>query len=232
MRVLENKSLNSEIAGYIGKLLRDNFGKGPTSVYVSIKDPFVSIYLKDFLAPIERLLVGQKNYHKVEETRDLMLEELIPEIKANLRVSADLHIKNFYYDWSLENKTGVLLGVMDKNESCVRQEFPAFTNKEKLEEEMIKVSEIAQKAPDHLDSIYLNNRTLVMERKGILTELEKELIRSGNEEQLILSKRQLEKRLMDLKIFESILGVHIRDVFVDWDFYLDISYLILIVEPK
>ncbi|MGP4070226.1 DUF2294 domain-containing protein [Halobacillus sp. B29] len=232
MRVLEKKSLNSEIAGYIGKLLRDNFGKGPTSVYVSIKKPFISIYLKDFLAPIERLLVGQKNYQKVEETRDLMFEELIPEIKATLRVSADLHIKNFYYDWSLENKTGVLLGVMDNSESNEEHFYPEFPNKELLEEEMIKVSEIAQKAPDLLNSMYLNSRTLVMERKGILTELEKELIREGNKEQLLLSKRQLEKRLLDIKVFESILGVSIKDVFVDWDFYLDISYLIFIVKPK
>ncbi|ASF39782.1 hypothetical protein CEH05_11785 [Halobacillus halophilus] len=229
---MEKKSLNSEIAGYIGKLLRDNFGKGPTSVYVSIKKPFISIYLKDFLAPIERLLVGQKNYQKVEETRDLMFEELIPEIKATLRVSADLHIKNFYYDWSLENKTGVLLGVMDNSESNDEHFYPEFPNKEILEEEMIKVSEIAQKAPDLLNSMYLNNRTLVMERKGILTELEKELIREGNKEQLLLSKRQLEKRLLDIKVFESILGVGIKDVFVDWDFYLDISYLIFIVKPK
>ncbi|MFZ0474656.1 MAG: DUF2294 domain-containing protein [Halobacillus sp.] len=232
MRVLEKKSLNSEIAGYIGKLLRDNFGKGPTSVYVSIKKPFVSIYLKDFLAPIERLLVGQKNYQKVEETRDLMFEELIPEMKATLRVSADLHIKNFYYDWSLENKTGVLLGVMDNSKSSEDHFYPEFPNKEMLEEEMIKVSEIAQKDPDHLNSMYLNNRTLVMERKGILTELEKELIREGNKEQLLLSKRKLEKRLLDIKVFESILGVNIKDVFVDWDFYLDISYLIFIVKPK
>jgi len=229
---LEKKSLNSEIAGYIGKLLRDNFGKGPTSVYVSIKNPFISIYLKDFLAPIERLLVRQKNYQKVEETRDLMFEELIPEIKATLRVSADLHIKNFYYDWSLENKTGVLLGVMDNSESNDEHFYPEFPNKEILEKEMIKVSEIAQKAPDLLNSMYLNNRTLVMERKGILTELEKELIREGNKEQLLLSKRQLEKRLLDIKVFESILGVSIKDVFVDWDFYLDISYLIYIVKPK
>lgn len=56
---MEKNSVQAEIASYIGKLLRDNFGKGPSSVYVSLKKPFITIHLRDFLAPMERVLLSQ-----------------------------------------------------------------------------------------------------------------------------------------------------------------------------
>ncbi|GGF13834.1 hypothetical protein GCM10010954_10740 [Halobacillus andaensis] len=230
---MEKNSVQAEIASYTGKLFRDNFGKGPSSVYVSIEHPFITIYLSDFLAPMERVLVGQKNFMKVEETRDYLMQELIPEIKATLRVTADIHVENIYYDWSLKNRSGIIVGVVkeesDEEELLSLEDYP---NKDRVHEEIIKVSEQAEKAPEQVDSLFLNSRTLVVDRKGILVRIEKELIQSGFSEQLRLSKRQLEKRLLDPSVFESILDTQVMDIFVDWDFTLDKSYIILILKPK
>ncbi|MFG6149270.1 Na-translocating system protein MpsC family protein [Halobacillus sp. B23F22_1] len=230
---MEKNSIQAEIASYTGKLFRDNFGKGPSSVYVSIEHPFITIYLSDFLAPMERVLVGQKNFMKVEETRDYLMQELIPEIKATLRVTADIHVENIYYDWSLKNRSGIIVGVVkeesDEEELLSLKDYP---NKDKIHDEIIKVSEQAEKAPEQVDSLFLNPRTLVIDRKGILVRIEKELIQSGFSEQLRLSKRQLEKRLLDPTVFESILDTQVMDIFVDWDFTLDKSYIILILKPK
>ncbi|MFB5661132.1 hypothetical protein [Alteribacillus sp. HJP-4] len=78
----------------------------------------------------------------------------------------------------------------------------------------------------------MNSRTLVVDRQGILVEIEKELIRSGFSEPLRLSKRRLEKRLLDPKVFETILSTLVIDIFVDWDFTLDKSYIIFILKPN
>ncbi|SDI00452.1 DUF2294 domain-containing protein [Alteribacillus bidgolensis] len=113
---MEKTSVQAEIASYTGKLLRDNFGKGPSSVYVSIKKPFVTLHLRDFLAPMERVLVSQEKTMKVEETRDILMQELLPEIKAALKVTANLAVNEMYYDWSLQNRTGILIGIIDEEE--------------------------------------------------------------------------------------------------------------------
>ncbi|MCP3031904.1 DUF2294 domain-containing protein [Halobacillus sp. A1] len=230
---MEKNSVHAEIASYTGKLFRDNFGKGPSSVYVSIEHPFITIYLSDFLAPMERVLVGQKNFMKVEETRDFLMQELLPEIKATLRVTADIDVENIYYDWSLRNKSGILVAVI-KEENSEKQigDLSDYPKKDEVHNEIIRVSKLAEKAPEKVESIYLNSRTLLVDRKGILVRIEKELINSGFSEQLRLSKRQLEKRLLDPTVFETILGTQIQDIFVDWDFSLDKSYIIFILKPK
>lgn len=51
------KSVESEISGYISTLLRQNFGKGPTSVYVTLSGPFMTIHFRGFIAPMEKILL-------------------------------------------------------------------------------------------------------------------------------------------------------------------------------
>ncbi|PYZ91954.1 hypothetical protein CR194_17290 [Salipaludibacillus keqinensis] len=229
---MEAKSINAELASYTAKLFRDNFGKGPQSVYVSIEHPFVTIYLRDFLAPMERVLVRQENFMKIEETRDCLMQELIPEIKATLRVTAKINIDNIYYDWSIKNRTGLLVGVITEDNDEELKSFSDYPQKQRVHDEIIKMSKQAEKAPEEVDSLYLNSRTLVVKRSGILVEIEKEFIRSGFTESLRLSKRKLEKGMLDPGTFEEILGLNVLDIFVDWDFHFDISYITFILKPQ
>ncbi len=53
---INEKNIYSRISSFTGRLLREKFGKGPTSVFVAINNPYITIYLRDFLAPIERVL--------------------------------------------------------------------------------------------------------------------------------------------------------------------------------
>ncbi|WP_082234513.1 Na-translocating system protein MpsC family protein [Halobacillus massiliensis] len=231
---MDNKSIQAEMASFIGKLFRDNFGKGPSSVYVSIRQPYFTIYLSDFLAPMERVLVGQENYSKVEETRDLLMRELLPDIKAAFRIKTDLEVQNLYYDWSLPNRSGLIIGKL-KSDKSELDEISASTDaphKKEVTREVIRVSEIAEKVPEVVDSVYLNDRTLLILREGILVRIEKELIKSGYSEELRLTKRKLEKGLFDPEKFGEILGTHIQDLFVDWDFEEDKSYIVLIIKPR
>ncbi|MFD2924691.1 Na-translocating system protein MpsC family protein [Halobacillus naozhouensis] len=229
---MDKKSLQSEVASYIGKLLRDNFGKGPSSVYVSIEEPYITVYLREFLAPMERVLVGQDNGMKVEETRDLMMMELLPEIKATLKHMAGIELGDLFYDWSLTNQSGMFLGVLSNvDEPEGYSDLPDYATKKKIHKEISRVSELAEKVPEKVDSYMLNSRTLLVVRDGILVRIEKELIRNGFGETLKLSKRNLEKTLLRESHCESILGQEVLDVFADWDFEKDKSYILFILKP-
>ncbi|SDM71727.1 DUF2294 domain-containing protein [Sediminibacillus halophilus] len=229
---MDKKSIEAEIASYTGKLFRDNFGKGPSSIYVSCVRPFITIHLRDFLAPMEKVLVKQNNNLKVQETRDLLMQELLPDIKATVRTTAKVEIRNIYYDWSLENKTGIILAEMAESDTENDNDYLSYPSREQVHEEIVRFSEKAQKAPRNLHSLMLNPRTLVIVREGILVRIEKELIAAGFEEQLKLSKRRLEKSLLNTDLLESLLGVQIEDIFADWDFSLDKGYIIIIMKPE
>ncbi|WP_257349868.1 DUF2294 domain-containing protein [Pseudalkalibacillus decolorationis] len=223
---IEKQSIQSEIASFIGKMLRDNFGKGPGSVYVSIADPFVTIYVKGFLSPMERVLMGNQK-KQVEKTRDLLMESLGNEMKAYMKSATDIDIEEFYYDWSLEDQSGIFMGV-----GPLKTEFPSYMGQNLVHDEIAHMSKLAEKSPDVVESFLINSRTLIIRRDEILVQIEKEFISSGYEEILRLTKRSLEKRLLSESRLESILNVEIADVFIDWDFDSDKSYVVLILNPN
>ncbi|TMW72869.1 DUF2294 domain-containing protein [Alteribacter natronophilus] len=219
----------AELASFTGRLFRDNFGKGPQSVYASIEHPVVTIYLRDFLAPMERVLEKQNKNMKIEETRDLMMKEIIPDIRAQVRIMTGTDVASVYYDWSIDNRTGLIICVLSDEEDA---QFADYEGKKEMHEQVKRLSEIAEKAPNLIESSKLNDRTLIIRRTGILVEIEKEMIRTGFSEQLRLAKRRLEKRLLDTGVFETILKSRVTDRFVAWDFDKDRSYIVLILKPE
>ena len=100
----KEKTIQSEVSGYISTLFRNHFGKGPTGVYITIQRPFVAIQFRGFLALMERLQIKQKEIKRVLETRDLMMAELKPEIIQGLREVTGIEINELYVDWISQKK--------------------------------------------------------------------------------------------------------------------------------
>lgn len=225
------KTLETTLASTIGKLLRDNFGKGPGSIYVSVGKPFITMYLRDFLAPMENVLLSQDNPLRVQETRDALMNKLIPEIQNIIVAETNEQVKGIYYDWCLDRKTGVIFAEFVSNEGYENNRLENYPEKDGIHEEINRFTEHAQKIPEKLHSYKLNSRTIVSKRDKIFVEIEQELIRSGFNKQLRLAKRKLEKSLINKPYLEAVLGLTIDDIFVDWDFSDDAGYVILILNP-
>ncbi|WP_201003962.1 Na-translocating system protein MpsC family protein [Paenibacillus glycanilyticus] len=227
------KEAQAEIASYVGRLLREAFGRGPQSIFVSINRPFVVLYLRNFLSPTEKILLEQDQIHSIQSTRDLLMKSLIPEIKAYLLLLAGMDIQEFYYDWGLHNHSGVMVGVEGRDAQGQPLLGCEYTGKDELQHEISLISQQVQKRPDELYSCLINDRTLLVIRVGILISIEKELIRIGHEESLRLAKRNLEKgHLHNNGHFQEFLNAKVIDLFVDWDFHLDKSVMVFILNPN
>lgn len=228
---MEIALLEKEISGYIGRLLRDNFGRGPGNVFCTISKPFVSIYITNFLSQMENTLISNHQSVYVQKTRDLMMDTLEEEITSYIELNTQDKIKGFYYDWNLDEKSGMLLYVFENDQPY---NFEPYKNKKLIEEETIQFSQEIQKAPEKTDSTFLNDRTLIIARHGILISLEKEFIQLGFQETLKIAKRNLEKRIIhDHKdSYEEYLNATITDYFVDWNFDQDKSYTLFILKPR
>ncbi|SMQ83295.1 Uncharacterized protein YbcI [Bacillus sp. OV166] len=234
MFFLEYKQVQTELAGYIGRTLRENFGKGPESVYVSYNHTILTVYLRNFISPSETVLLGQQQEAMIQTTRDLLMQKLIPEFKAYIKILTSIEVNEFYYDWGLHNKSGlfVCIGSTSTEIEINNEKTYNYHGQESLHQEINRISLQAEKTPEEVVSYLLNERTLVVIRNGILVPIEKELIRLGNFEILRIAKRNLEKRLLHSSSnFESILQTKVNDVFVDWDFYRDKSVIVLILSP-
>ncbi|MGD7044678.1 Na-translocating system protein MpsC family protein [Jeotgalibacillus proteolyticus] len=219
----------SEMVRYVGKLLRDHFGKGPTSIYITYKHPFITIHLRDFMAPMERVLIERNEINRVEETRDLIMENILPIMKASLNKMIPVEIDKLYFNWSLEDQAGMILGVMGSgDESSVP--WPDEVDKEAFRQEVNLLTKKGQKTPEKTELYWLSDRTIVAKRQGILVRIEKELISNGYAEELVLTKRPMEKQLVREARLEEIMKKKIQEIFVDWDFDEDIGYIVLVTE--
>lgn len=227
------KQTHNEIAGHIGRLLREAFGKGPGSIFVSINRPFVVIYLRSFLSQTEKILLQQDQIFSLQNTRDLVMKSLIPEIKAYLLLLAGMQIREFYYDWGLHNHSGVMVGIESDESRLLTGSEGSYSGRDELHKEIDTISSQVEKRPEDLYSFMINERTLLVIRNGILVSIEKELIRIGHEASLKLAKRNLEKNhLHNNGHFSTILKSKVIDVFVDWDFLLDKSVIAFIINPN
>ncbi|MFC5449435.1 DUF2294 domain-containing protein [Paenibacillus aestuarii] len=227
------KQTQYEIASHIGRLLREAFGKGPQSIYVSISRPFIVIYLRNFLSPTEKILLQQDQVGSVQQTRDLVMKSLIPEIKAYFLLLTGMNIQEFYYDWGLDNHSGVLVGIEPDNDLAAFSTQESYPGKEELHYEIDSISRQIQKKPDETSSYLINERTLLIVRTGILINIGKELIRLGFEDSLKLAERNLEKNyLRNNNQFQKMIKAPIVDVFADWDFHLDKSIIVFILNPN
>jgi uncharacterized protein YbcI len=216
----------TELARSIGKLLRDNFGKGPDSIFVTIKEPVITVYLKHFLSPTEKVLLDQEQVKIFFQTRDAIMIALIPKIKAYMTVITGMEINEFYYDWGIHNGSGIFVGLGFEDEDIkLRNLDEDYRGKREINEEVLSISQKVQRAPVDLFSYQINSRTILVFRKDILVPIEKELIRQGYEEVLRITKQKLEKS------FEAALKTEVTDIFVDWDFGRNKSVIVLIHQP-
>lgn len=229
--VSKQKSVESVISGFSSTILQSYFGKGPQSVHVHVTDSFVCIQIKGFLAPMEQILIGQKEHNKVLETRNLLMLEVNEEFKRVFWKETGLDVIELYADWNLNNKSGMILGVLN-GETTGKTEGPKEVNEEKVYDEIIRVSIIGQMKPQATELFWLSDRTLVVKRSGIVTLLEAELIKNGFIENLKMVKRPLECRLFEHSKLACILKRPILEIFVDWNFKEDKGYVIIALDKR
>ncbi|PGT82266.1 Na-translocating system protein MpsC family protein [Bacillus sp. AFS040349] len=225
-------SLQKDISGYVGKMFRESFGKGPQSVYTSVGYTFITIYLRNFLTPSERVLLEQDQIMTIMQMRDKLMDTLIPELRAFIEISTSKKIQEVYYDWNLHNKSGMVTCVSSEPFTPKEVLVEEYIGKEKVDNEVIQISKQAQKIPEEIYSCEINERTLVIIRNGILVRIEKELIRLGHGDLLKRVKRNLEKGyLHNNSQLEATLNKQIIEMFVDWDFDLDKSVILFVLNP-
>ena len=226
---MEKVIAEKEISSYIGRMLRENFGRGPTHVICTISSPFLVVHLANFLSPMEKsLLANQDGALYVQKNRDLLMESIIKDITTYIEAALSTKIDEFFYDWNLQTSTGMFIITLRETEMNIHE----YPNKDKVEKELEIVSAIAQKKPEETYSMLLNKRQLLLVRRGIMVPIEQELIKFDFIEQLTIAKRELEKRLIKdhLNKFEGYLNTKIIDQFTFWNFTKDTSYIIFILQ--
>ena len=225
------KTLEMEIGSYISALLRNYFGKGPNSLYVTIKPPFFTIHFRGLITPTEKVLIKQKKWRHVLEIRDLLMIDLKEEIRKELWKIAKLEVNELYADWNMEMKSGLIIGIINSETTAQDFNWPAELVEQEFQNELIKASLKAEKNPGRREVYWLNDRTILVKRSEVLVPIEKELIKKGYEKELMIAKKQLESKIFQEVQLETTLQRKITEHFFFWNFEQDGGYVVFIVDP-
>lgn len=227
----KEKTIESEVGGYISTLLRKHFGKGPTSIYVTVNEPFIAMHFRGFTTTMEKILLKQNEWKRVLETRNIMVNELKPLMGRHLHEIGGWNIEQFYVDWNLQLETGTFLAVMEEIPNPDDFSWPQEYSISTFEQELEKIHITLHRDPQKTENYWLNDRTLLIKHVGVLSEIEKALIDDGHSEILKFTKRPLERRLLETAGLEAIFNRPIQEIFLDWSFNLNVGYLIIVLHP-
>ncbi|WP_022795114.1 Na-translocating system protein MpsC family protein [Marinococcus halotolerans] len=226
---METPDIEREIASYTGKLLRERFGKGPETVFTVMKKPFIIIHLQNFLTPMENIIMEEENEEEIQDLRENVMNRTLPSIVEHIQEKAQQRLGSFYYDFNIDHQTGIFVGV-NKDIDDKERSSSSFVGQKKLEEKISEFSTESAGTPKIVSSQMLTKKMILVVREGVLTEVDKELIRLGYDKELKRAKRQVEKRtLWEHRSFQSVAGQKVKDYFVDWDFENNRSIIVFIL---
>jgi uncharacterized protein YbcI len=217
------------ISSYISKLLRRNFGKGPQTCRTTVTKNHLVTYLQGFLTPMEDILLQQGQNREVDDVRTVIINHLLDEIKGVVKVTLGVDVEEYYHDWNFPNNSGILIFVLEEQ---VGQVSNTNIDIQRLEAEIGRISLLVQKVPDKITAYPITPSVYLVERSGILIQIEKALIAKGFLRELKFTKDEFEKTYFHRDgRFEDIFNKSVRDIFIDWDFKADKSLMAFILSP-
>ncbi|WP_276353103.1 Na-translocating system protein MpsC family protein [Cohnella caldifontis] len=218
---------SNAISGYVSKLLRQNFGRGPQICQTFAGGKHMLVHIRGFISPMEEVLMREGSDFQVEKARTAIIDRILGELEGIIRVSLEREVKEYYQDWNFPNNSGVLMFELD--ESIGESPHAAFDTR-LLEQEIVRISRLVQRAPDEIHTYVVSPRHYLVERNGILIAIEKALIKKGFAFELKSTKDELEKTYLHRQgRFDQICGAGVSDIFVDWSFKNDKSLMAFIL---
>lgn len=221
------------ISSYISKLLRRKFGRGPQSCQTTLNRNHLVAYIRGFVSPMEDVLIKQGQNQYVDKARNFIINHLLEELKGVVQVYLEVNVEEYYQDWNFPNNSGTLIFVLEKE--ITQTAFEVNIDPQKLELEIARLSKLVEKVPDEIHVYPISSSIYLVERKGILIQIEKALISKGFQEELRYTKDDLEKEYFHHDDrFDGIFHKPVKDIFIDWNFKEDKSMMAIFLDdhPK
>ena len=133
---MEKTKAEKDISSYIGRMLRETFGRGPSHVICTLSSHTLAVHLADFLSPMEKsLLANQDGEVYVQKNRDLLMETIIRDITSYIEAALGINVDEFFYDWNLQTSTGMFIITLLKTTTSISD----YRNREKVERELARL---------------------------------------------------------------------------------------------
>lgn len=224
-----NSNLDQILSAYIGKLYKENIGKGPENVYVTFGERYYVVYIKNYILPYEKMIQQDGDMELLDRIIHIVTKNINTQIVQYIDDITGISTEETYSDWNIENGSRVLVGISKQSyEMCSTADFD-YKGEQMLHKELIKLGKFADSVPDTIDSFCLNSKIFIFERSGGTTKMEKEMELTGYGDIIKNTKKQIEKQYLSENLcIKNVLDIKVIDIFIDWDFINNKSIVVLV----
>ncbi|MFB5661134.1 Na-translocating system protein MpsC family protein [Alteribacillus sp. HJP-4] len=187
-----------QIASYTSRTLRDHFGRGPESVYVTLAPSHILIHIRNFLSPIEEVLLEEEGNEALASLRKSIMGPVLAKLELCLQEKLDTEGFSFYVDWNFDQKSGLIVGLNWESLFLKTADQPIYSL---LEKDIQKLWEYPPADPEDVFIKRVNSRITLAGRAGY----------QGNEKNNIASQD------ITKNYFSKIMGAAVQDIFNIWN---------------
>ncbi|PGT82268.1 MULTISPECIES: Na-translocating system protein MpsC family protein [Bacillaceae] len=213
------------LSSTLSKLLKQRFGKGPETCYVTLHSNRLVIFIKKYITPAEAVLLKNNNVSLLQKFRSAVMEEVFTEFGKEAHDCLGISFDSYYDDWNFKRNTGIMILENSGSKEWLETTVPP-TIRENLFNGIISVSEEIYKVPSRVEIIRMNQNMYAVECREPLIQIEKVLYRKGHIELLQERSNDIKNSFIKQKeVFESIFTTVVEDIFMIWDYKNDRSYI-------
>lgn len=219
-QVKENLTI---ISAYTSKLLRDIFGRGPQHCHSNFSLPFLVLYIRGFRSDMENALVYSTATDEAFTSRNKLINDHLDKLKTKVEDAFGLYVNDSFHDWDYQSDTGVIVFSFLEDNAGYGEAFPKAKS---LRHEMEVISDTKEKLPNSSQVYQVTDQIYIAQRSGILTEVEKAMIKEGYHPELHKIKKELEKKFFTSKVnYSKVFRKSLRKIYISLSLMEDKSYI-------
>ncbi|WP_216830158.1 Na-translocating system protein MpsC family protein [Alkalihalobacterium elongatum] len=220
-----------QLSSTLSKMLKQKFGKGPESCFVTNHSDGLTVYIRNFITPAEEVLIESNQMNLAYNFRHAVIERVFKEFSKEVVTTLGLTLTHYYNDWDYHNNTGIML-----LKDVSREGFPEMASysrlKSKLLEKISYISAELHKVPSDIRVIKLNQNMYAVECQETLLHIEKVLYKKNCMEILQERSREIKQSYINKRaLFTEVFGRGVEAVFMTWDYENNCNYIFFYLQP-
>lgn len=213
------------LSSKFSRTLKSRFGKGPETCYVVFKENRLFIYISNFMTSAEEVLVETDQMNLANKFRTSVIDVICKEFILEASKVVGVMFQTFYHDWNYDTNKGII--IIETGESRSRGANNLLYSEREIFKLMKQVTAKVHKIPEQYKIVKWNQNVCIVECRGVLLSMDKQLYQQGLTDILLEHTRLMKMYfLLQKKLFEDVFNQDIEDLFITWDYEQDKNFIV------
>ncbi|MBY0121761.1 Na-translocating system protein MpsC family protein [Bacillus sp. S/N-304-OC-R1] len=215
-----------QLSSTLSKMLKQRFGKGPESCFVTLHTGKLIVYIRNFITPAEEVLITTEEMNLAYDFRTLLMNHIAKELITHDAFKVlDFNYVSFHQDWDYETNTAILLFEEESLSTDLDVKNKPYYY-EKMAQQIKYISAELHKAPQAMELMKISPNLLAVRCSGVMLEIEKVLNKKGHQDLLQERSWEIKKSFQDKKdSFTNIIGKEVECIYILWDYIKDRNFI-------